>query len=182
MGVPNHQHALARILTPVVLGALLLGAAGCGTLGSASSCGRDAHGLPTCPVPNSFIQAQPGASLVYPGSTVISRFGSGEAHYIGSTNPADAGLFAATTAPMATVDAWYQSWLTSHGWHPAQALALGPIQISSQAYAKDGRESFVVGADSQQNARMQGYKIPTRLQSQTLYDTTFIIEPYGNAG
>lgn len=181
MGVPNHQHALARILTPIILGTLLLGAAGCGTVGSASSCGRDAHGLPTCPVSNSFIQAQPEASLVYPGSTVISRSGSGEAHYIGSTNPADAGVFAATTAPMTTVDAWYQGWLTSHGWRPAQALALGPIEISSQAYAKDGRESFVVGASDLRFASLD-YKIPTRLQSQTLYDTTFIIEPYKNAG
>ena len=178
MEVLDHKHSFAKFLTAVCIGAVMLVSASCGLVGASSTCGRDTGGMPTCPVSVKFIESQPEAHLPYPGSTMIGgQSGGGENHDIFTVNPAIISTWAATTAPMATIYAWYRTWFTSRGWRPSQVLALGPLGISSQGYAKGTRESFVVQADSQELARINRYPIPPRLQTETLYSTTFIIEP-----
>ncbi|MHB8289781.1 MAG: hypothetical protein ACYDEY_11190 [Acidimicrobiales bacterium] len=181
MEVLDHKHSFAKFLTAVFIGAPMLVSASCGLVGGTSTCGRDAGGMPTCPVSLKFIESQPEAHLLYPGSTTIGgQSGGGENHDIFTTNPALLHAWVVAKAPMATVYAWYRTWLTHRGWHPSQVLALGPLGISSQGYAKGTRESFVVQADSQELARINRSPIPPRLQTETLYSTTFIIEPYKN--
>jgi len=171
----DSESRVLRSLCSIVLALLVVGLAGCTR---ATSCGTDASGLPKCSVSADFVHSQPEATLSYSGSTVYSQNVHSEQHLIGSTNPAGAHSIFATSAPMTSVYTWYQNWLTGHGWHVSAADALLPLEVSAQGYARGNRESFVVGADSQQNARMLGYPIPLKLQSETLYEINFLIEPY----
>ena len=141
MEVLEHKHSFAKFLTAVCIGAVMLVSASCGLVGASSTCGRDAGGMPTCPVSLKFIESLPEAHLLYPGSTTIGGItGSGENHDIFTTNPALLNAWVVTKAPMATVYAWYRTWFTSHGWRPSQVSALGPLGISSQGYAKGTRD------------------------------------------
>ncbi len=171
----SSDFGVLRWLVSTALVLLMIGLTGCTNAGS---CGSDGSGMPKCSVSEDFVHSQPEAALSYPGSTVYSQNIHSEQHLIGSTNPAGAHSIYATSAPMSEVYSWYQHWLTSNGWHTSSADALLPLEVSAQGYAKGNRESFVVGADSQQNARMLGYKIPLKLQSETLYEVNFLIDPY----
>jgi len=141
-------------------------------------CGRDASGMPKCVVSEGFVQSLPESTLSFPGSTVYSQNIRGEQHLIGETNPAGAHAIYATTAPMSEVDAWYRKWLTTHGWQTSDADAVLPLEVSAQGYSKGNRESFVLGADSQKIGKILGYRFPAKMQSETLYEVNFLIEPY----
>ncbi len=180
MGIPRHVHATTRALSVLALGGLLSAATGCGLVHSSAPCGSDRNGLPTCPVTGQFLDAQPEAHLLYPGSTVItSNGGQPESHDLfAGTGPADINTTAVTTEPMATVYAWYRTWMAAHGWHSAEPYVLTGPGIASEGYTKGTRESFVIQEDSQEAARSIGPVVPPNLQSETLYEITFIIEPY----
>jgi hypothetical protein len=164
---------LATFMTVGLAAALLSGCAGSG----ASSCGTDRSGLPTCSVPASAVASRPEASLSYPESTVISHNVQGQQNFIGQTDAANASTRFATTAPIATVYAWYATWLTQHGWHVSPVSGLGPIEVSAQAYRHGAREQFFVAEDSLNLAHILRYRIPAALQSETLYETTYLINP-----
>ena len=184
MVVPHQQQAVTWLVALAVLAVLALSAAGCSFLGVSASCGRDRYGMPTCPVTSKFIDSQPEARLVYPGSTVYGDYvGQPEQHLPFSTNPANVHLYGITAASMSTVYAWYRAWLTSHGWQPSGALALGPLGVDAQAYYKGARESFDIQHDSWFMVRWMKVPFPKRimkLSNETLYSITFIIEPYKN--
>jgi hypothetical protein len=181
MGISHHIHANARALTLLVLGGLLSTATSCGLVHSSAPCGHDRNGLPTCPVTVKFIDSQPEAHLLYPGSTVVtSNEGQPQTHDLfAGTTAADIGITAVTPVPMDIVYAWYRTWLTSHGWHSAGNNApLFGSGLNNEGYVKGTRESFVIQEDSQEGAKSVGPVVPPALQSKTLYDITFLIEPY----
>ena len=184
MVVPHQQQAVTWLVALAVLAVLALSAAGCSFLGVSASCGRDRYGMPTCPVTSKFIDSQPEAHLVYPGSTAFgNNGGQPEQHLLFSTNPADVHLYVVTAASMPTVYAWYRAWLTSHGWQFASGAPLGPLGVDSQAYDKGTRESFDIQHDSWGAVRWFKVPFPKRimkLSNETLYSIIFIIEPYKN--
>ena len=184
MVVPHQQQTVTRLVALAVLAVLALSAAGCSFLGVSTSCGRDRYGMPTCPVTSKFIDSQPEARLVYPGATAFgNNGGQPEQHLPFSTNPADVSFYGITPASMPTVYAWYRAWLTSHGWQPSGALALGELGVDAQAYYKGARESFDIQHDSWFMVRWMKVPFPKRimkLSNETLYSITFIIEPYKN--
>ena len=180
MGIPRHVHANARALTLLAVGGLLATVTGCGLAHSSAPCGRDRNGMPTCPVTVKFIESQPEAHLLYPGSTPIGGpSGSGQTSdlFTGTTG-AVIGLTAVTTAPMATVYAWYRTWMAAHGWHSAETYVLGPIGLDNEGYAKGTRESFIVEQDSLTRAKIEGFPWAVKETGKTIYDITFGIEPY----
>ena len=179
MGIPRHVHAKTRALSFLALGGLLSAATGCSLVHSSAPCGRDRYGMPTCPVTVKFIESQPEAHLLYPGSTSLGTSGSGQtSDLFAGTNGADLHTVAVTTAPMATVYAWYRTWMAAHGWHPAGGAGLTGPGIYNEVYTKGTRESFVIQEDIQEGARSLGPVVPPNLQSETLYEITFYIDPY----
>ena len=163
----------------LALGGLLSAATGCGLVRSSAPCGRDRNGLPTCPVAVKFIESQPEAHLLYPGSTSLGTSGSGQtSDLFTGTSGAFIGTVAVTTAPMLTVYAWYRTWMAAHGWHPFEVGALSGSGVDAEGYTKGTRESFYIQEDSQEAARSLGPVVPPDLQSETLYETTFYIDPY----
>jgi hypothetical protein len=63
------------------------------------------------------------------------------------------------------------------GWHPAGTSALGPLGLSNEGAVKGTRASFV-DEDSHVKAAGQGYPWAAKEANKTIYDVTFIIEPY----
>ncbi len=174
----RRQHASTRLLAAsslAVIIAVSLVATSCGL--AAKPCGHDKYGLPTCSVTAKSLMSHPEATLAYPDSTRYSLGGNGEQHYIGQTNAAETSSNYATTAPMAQVYAWYHAWLVSHGWHPAEVNAVAGAEVSVQGYARDNRESFTVGEDNLGILKIYS-EVPARLQSETLYETAYLICPY----
>ena len=179
MGIPRHVHATTRALSFLALGGLLSAATGCGLIHSSAPCGRDRYGMPTCPVTVKFIESQPEAHLLYPGSTSLGTSGSGQtSDLFTGTSGADLNTTAVTTAPMLTVYAWYRTWMAAHGWHPFEVGALTGSGIDAEGYTKGTRQSFVIQEDSQKGAKLVGPVVPAALQSETLYEITFYIDPY----
>ena len=180
MGIPRHVRANARALTFLVVGGLLPMATGCSLIHPSAPCGRDRNGMPTCPVTGQFLDAQPEAHLLYPGSTVvIGATGSGQtSDLFTGTNAAVIGMTAVTTAPMATVYAWYRTWMAAHGWHSAETYVVGPIGLNSEGYTKGTRESFFIEEDSQVMAKIEKYPWAAKEAGKTIYDFNFMIKPY----
>ena len=163
----------------LALGGLLSAATGCGLIHSSAPCGRDRNGLPTCPVTVKFIESQPEAHLLYPGSTSLGTSGSGQtSDLFTGTNGADLNTLAVTTAPMATVYAWYRTWMAAHGWHPFEVGGLTGPGIDAEGYTKGTRESFIIQEDSLLAAKIQGYPWAAKEAGKTVYEITYFIDPY----
>jgi hypothetical protein len=68
--------------------------------------------------------------------------------------------------------------MAAHGWHPFEVGGLTGPGIDAEGYTKGTRESFVIQEDSEEAARSIGPVVPPNLQSETLYEITFYIDPY----
>lgn len=170
--------SLARVATALVMvGVTATASVGC-SFSRTSACGTDRSGLPTCSVAANAVSSHPEASLAFPGSTVVSHRVQGQQNFFGQTNGANADNIFATTAPMAQVYSWYATWVADHGWRTSTGAGLGPIEVSDQAYKRGSRELLIVAAVSMNMAHALRFPIPTAVQTETLYETTYFLDPY----
>jgi hypothetical protein len=154
----------------VGMGAVIL-QLGAGTT-SLASCSD----LSTGPVSYQMLQCHPEAHLFYPGSIVVERLGSSQASVPlgGGTNPAFSGAVLASGASTATIYAWYDHWLKTHGWYRHPLLGAG--YVSSHGYARGTREYFDVEIDAAAKAAPSvRRRIPA---GGTLFEVRFVIAPY----
>lgn len=139
--VPVNVPVNARAPTLLVPGGLLSTATGCGPVQSSAPCGRDRNAMPTCPATVKFLDAQPEAHLLDPGSTMIGGVsGSGQRHDL-FAGPSPAALnahgrHAATPAPVATVYAWYRTWMAAQGGIRPAPLRSDPLASATRAPSK----------------------------------------------
>ena len=196
--VPVNVPVNARAPTLLVPGGLLSTATGCGPVQSSAPCGRDRNAMPTCPATVKFLDAQPEAHLLDPGSTMIGGVsGSGQRAAGSGQRAAGSGQRAAARSlrgaePGGPQRPWpprRHAGTRGHrlrlvpdvdggpGWHPAGTSALGPLGLSNEGAVKGTRASFV-DEDSHVKAAGQGYPWAAKEANKTIYDVTFIIEPY----
>jgi hypothetical protein len=115
--------------------------------------------------------------LFYPGSQVLFPFGGGEQKDAieGVVNAAFAGAVLRVDAPSDTIYSWYNSWMTSHGWHSSPALR-ATTQLSIVGYGRGARERFTVAMDNPTTlARTVGHSIPSG--AGTVYEISYMILP-----
>ena len=86
--VPVNVPVNARAPTLLVPGGLLSTATGCGPVQSSAPCGRDRNAMPTCPATVKFLDAQPEAHLLDPGSTMIGGVSGSRQQAAGSRQQA----------------------------------------------------------------------------------------------
>jgi hypothetical protein len=100
-------------------------------------------GLPQHPS-QSFVAARPEANLVAPGASVYVTQIDGS----GCGSQADAYIDAASPQRMAVVSAWYDSWLTAHGWKREPASAIEQEAHANgypdSTYKRGVRETFTI--------------------------------------
>jgi len=135
---------------------------------SRSSSAQD--GLPVGDISFKFISQRTEASLSFPGSRVIHRFGSG---YGSGYNAAEAfaGAVLRADATPEQIYAWYGDWLVGHGWTYKFDVRLGAWLAPGPQYRRGSRELFEVGPDN-----------PTYLDfptgsGGTLYEARYTIKP-----
>ncbi len=188
MGIPHPVPVPVNARAPTLLvpGGLLSTATGCGPVQSSAPCGRDRNAMPTCPATVKFLDAQPEAHLLDPGSTMIGGVSGSGQRAAGSGTISSRGRARRPSTPwpprrhagtrghrlrlVPDVDG-------GPGWHPAGTSALGPLGLSNEGAVKGTRASFV-DEDSHVKAAGQGYPWAAKEANKTIYDVTFIIEPY----
>lgn len=167
------EHGRAALLL-TLLGILL---AACTT--QPARTGLDADGLPLGPVTYKEVSAHPEATLYYPGATVLSLRGSDERTYmITNRSAAFAGAVLSTTDSADQVYAWYQHWLTAHGWSACEVVRTLD-QISVQGYCRGHREHFTIAVDNPQFLRPSPGQASTA--AVTTFETAYLIAPAGQA-
>lgn len=121
------------------------------------------------------VSSRPEANLLYPGSTVIRKVGSGqEPSFAGNKSPAFAGAVAATTATAQQVNDFYSKWMTAHGWTPYSIGLVGP-EISAQGYQRGARERFTLGID---DPKLLAGTISSSIpRDKTIYEFRYFLPP-----
>ncbi len=138
----------------------------------------DRAGLPTGPVSYAEVNRHVEARLYYPGSTAVSRFGSGEYHHplSGHNDAAFAGAILTSAATPAQIYLWYQRWALKHRWRSYDFLLLS-TQRSNEGFVRGTRETFVFAIDDPKIlGETTGKKIP---QARTVYEISYSILPNG---
>lgn len=136
----------------------------------------DSTGLPVGPVSETFVRSRPEAQLVYPGSQTVWPFWNGElSNYPDSgKSSAFAGAVLASTDSADQIYAWYQSWLTGHGWTTTPFLRAAG-QPSIQGYKRGDRELFSVAMDDPTAiSRTIGQPVPA---DRNIFEFRYMIEP-----
>ncbi len=138
----------------------------------------DRAGLPTGPVSYDEVNQHVEAHLYYPGSTQVSRFGSGEYHHplSGHNDAAFAGAILTSTASPAQIYLWYQRWALRRRWYSHDFIPL-TTQRSTEGFVRGAREIFIVAIDDPKMlGETTGRSIP---QGQTVYEIRYEILPNG---
>jgi len=138
----------------------------------------DRAGLPTGSVSYDEINRHVEAHLYYPGSTQVSRFGSGEYHHplSGHNDAAFAGAILTSAASPAQIYLWYQLWALKRHWRSYGFIAL-TTQRSNEGFVRGTRETFIVAIDDPKIlGETTGKKIP---QARTVYEISYSILPNG---
>jgi hypothetical protein len=140
---------------------------------TASTC--DAAGLPLGPVSASAIQSHEEAHLSYPGSSIVSSFGSAERSFAGGQkNSAFSGAIFSTSDAPQDVYRWYRDWLLAHRWAPYEMSRLSS-EISVEGYARGQRERFDVAIeDPVALGKTLGRSLPS---NTTVFEARYIIFP-----
>jgi len=138
----------------------------------------DRAGLPTGPVSYDEVNRHVEAHLYYPGSTQVSRFGSGEYHHplSGHNDAAFAGAILTSTASPAQIYLWYQRRALKHRWYSHDFIPL-TTQRSTEGFVRGAREIFIVAIDDPKMlGETTGRSIP---QGRTVYEIRYEILPNG---
>jgi hypothetical protein len=136
----------------------------------------DAAGFPLGPVSEAFVRARPEAQLAYPGASTVWPFWSGETSNVPESgrSSAFAGAVLATPDAPEQIYAWYERWLTEHGWARTRFLRAAG-QPSIQGYARGQREVFSVGMDEPHALEETlGRPLPS---DQTIFEYRYMVAP-----
>jgi hypothetical protein len=139
--------------------------------------GCDPNGLPLGSVTVRDLETHPEAALYYPGASVIDHGGIDEQDsFLGRPGSAYTTSVLATSDSADRVYAWYQTWLTAHGWRTAEMLQ-STAELSVQGWKRGSREVMIVSMlDPQRWQTAFENKIPS---GQTIVRTRYGIYPVG---
>jgi hypothetical protein len=95
------------------------------------------------------VKSRPEGHLFYPGALVYWPIGGGEQRNSmeGGTNPAFSGAILTSHGSADEIFAWYQGWLSSHGWALDQRAIGSTVWVSYVGYKRGDREQFTVAID-----------------------------------
>ena len=127
------------------------------------------------------LQCHPEAHLFYPGAKVYERLGASQSTTIdGELNPAFSRAILISSAPVSQIYAWYDSWLTAHGWYRGPVIRV-TTYLSSHGYARSrpgdyGREAFIVNIDNPALlSTTLGHQVPS---GGTIFEVRYVVFPY----
>jgi hypothetical protein len=165
------------VVVGVILGWVIFGVRSSSSHSGAASSSTGACTLPHGTITYQDLQCHAEAHLDYPGAKVYQTLGASQTTNIieGGINPAFSGAILISSAPVTTIYAWYDTWLTAHGWYRAPLLGAG--YVSSHGYARTpGMESFDVDIDNpSQLSTTLGQEVPA---GGTIFEVTYLVEPY----
>ncbi len=132
----------------------------------------------TGPVTYSDISRHAEAHLYYPGSTIISRFGSGEQRASdssgGQPGAAFAGGIATSNDTRSNIYYWYLVWMLKHGWNPHD-FARATTWQSLEGFVRGKREKFIIAVDYPDLlSETLGRPVP---KARTVYEINYFILP-----
>ena len=159
----------------LVVTSLVLGRAVVDRCGGWSGC--DANGLPLGSVTVRDLESHTEATLTYQGATVVDHGGVAEQdRLVGAPGSAYTTSILATRDSPDRVYAWYQAWLSAHGWRSAEMLQ-STAELSLQGWKRGSREVMIVSMlDPERWQTAFDNKIPS---GQTIVRTRYGIDPAG---
>ena len=171
----NRLLAVALGLVVLTASSLVLGRRVVERCGGWSGC--DANGLPLGSVTVRDLERHPEATLYYPGASVIAHGGIAEQDlFLGSRGSAFTSSILATSDGADRIYAWYQSWLSTHGWRTAEMLQ-STAELSVQGWKRGSREVMIVSMlDPERWRTAFGKTIPS---GQTIVRTRYGVYPVG---
>lgn len=173
----RRRRLLAVALGLVVLTAssLVLGHMVVERCGGWSGC--DANGLPLGSVTVRDLERHPEATLYYPGATVIVHGGIAEQDWLlGSPGSAYTSSTFATHDNADRIYAWYQSWLSAHGWRTVEMLQ-STAELSVKGWKRGSREVMIISMlDPERWRTAFENTIPS---GQTIIRTRYGVNPVG---
>ena len=167
-----------KLLWLVAVAILVMASAAAATLALTRNSAPErmaSDGLPRGPISYQEVSSHPEANLVFPGSSVVRKIGSGQlATFAGDRNPAFAGAIAATHAAPEAVNAFYRQWMLQHGWTPYDVFLVGG-QLSNEGYKRGPRERFTIGIDDPKSmSKSISSPIP---KGETVYEFRYFLPP-----